>query len=1028
MSLAHHARLALLILLGVALHAEQYQWDTLPIGGGGYVTGIICHPTTPDRTYIRTDVGGAYRWDAAAGRWAQMLDWLGPAQANLVGVDGIAIDANHPDRVYLALGKGSGGAGGVYRSEDRGATWQLLMSARFEGNGRDLRWAGECLAVDPRTSSVIYCGTRLDGLWRSTDEGATWAKVAGVPAGYTGTDPTGVRSVVFDPATASGGRSATIYVGVPGSGIAVSSDGGATFSAMAGAPSAPRRLQVVAGRLYVTHGSGVALWSGGTWRDITPASGAGKDYCALAVDAGDAGKVVVAQRASAYFNPMYRSSDGGTTWAQLNTSAAPATLHVGVPWWQQNRFSSATAGMAFDPFHAGQLFYTDWFGVWRTPDAWATPMDWYTVEPGHEETVVLTLVAPRSGALVLSGMADNFGFSSRDTTSYPATKLYPMAEGFSIAVCEQHPENLAVLGAKTWAGGNLTLATSADSGATWTVRTLPAGVQLGRIACSASDGGSLVYIAGGGAVSYSADRGATWHAASGAPSGAVGLSDIWNKDFAIAADSVDGGRFYLFMSGRLYASGDGGATWAAQNASAIPGKAGFLNVVARPGTAREVWVSLDGNGLWRTTDGGATFTQVAGFSAATLFSFGAPAPGSAIPAAYCYGTRAGTLGLYRSTDLGGSWTRINDDAHQFPAGAKTLAGDRQVFGRVFIGSGGCGIFYGQPATTTAVAPVITGQPTAVSVTAGQGASFTVVAIGTPAPTYKWQRNGADIAGATSATYAIATTVTGDDGAVFRCVATNSAGSATSTGAVLTVTAAAATPPTVLTPAHGPGAAVTGTRAALGVRGGPAGSAAGYLYTWSVVTAPAGGHAGFTPNGSNAAQDTTVTVDRAGTWLIRADIADPAHGTATLSGPLTLVVEATPTTVVVSGPATLAADSSASFTAQVRDQFAQPLAPQPACAWSASGGSVAAGGSFTAGATAGAAQVRATADGLSGFLDLTITASTVGGGPLPSPTAGGGAVSSQGGRSCGSGGGFAVLLLGLGLAGRMRRQRTRPPGR
>ena len=135
----------------------------------------------------------------------------------------------------------------------------------------------------------------------------------------------------------------------------------------------------------------------------------------------------------------------------------------------------------------------------------------------------------------------------------------------------------------------------------------------------------------------------------------------------------------------------------AQNASAIPGKAGFLNVVARPGTAHEVWVALDGNGLWRTTDGGTGFTQVAGFSAATLFSFGAPAPGSAIPAAYCYGTRAGTLGLFRSTDLGGSWTRINDDAHQFPAGAKTLAGDRQVFGRVFIGSGGCGIAYGQPA-------------------------------------------------------------------------------------------------------------------------------------------------------------------------------------------------------------------------------------------------------------------------------------------------------------------------------------------
>lgn len=344
-------------------------------------------------------------------------DWVGPGEENLIGVDGLALDPNNPDWVYLALGKSLGGPGGLYRSRDRGRTWSRLMSARFEGNGRNLRWSGGCVAVDPRTSAVIYCGTRTDGLWRSMDGGTPWEKVPGIPDGYTGTHPTGVRAVVFDAATASGGRSSTVYVGIPGGGIYRRTDGGNTFASMPGAPVASRRMQVGGGALYVTHSTGVALWSGGAWRDITPAAGAGRNYCALAVDPADPRKVVVSQRSSSFYNPMFRSSDSGASWQQINTSAVPAVKHVDVPWWDPKRFSSATAAMVLDPFHPGHLYYTDWFGVWRTPDVWAATTEWYTIEKGHEETVVLTLVAPPSGALVYSGMADVFGFRHDSPTA-----------------------------------------------------------------------------------------------------------------------------------------------------------------------------------------------------------------------------------------------------------------------------------------------------------------------------------------------------------------------------------------------------------------------------------------------------------------------------------------------------------------------------------------------------------------------------------------------------------------------------------
>ena len=115
-----------------------------------------------------------------------------------------------------------------------------------------------------------------------------------------------------------------------------------------------------------------------------------------------------------------------------------------------------------------------------------------------------------------------------------------------------------------------------------------------------------------------------------------------------------------------------------------------------------------------------------------------------------------------------------------------------------------------------VPPTITQQPADLTVTAGQPASFTVAASGSAPLSYQWQRNGVDVAGATSTTYSIATTVLGDSGATFRAVATNVAGSATSNSATLTVTASAP----VLTITQQPAnlSVVAGTTAAFTVAG------------------------------------------------------------------------------------------------------------------------------------------------------------------------------------------------------------------
>jgi alpha-tubulin suppressor-like RCC1 family protein len=103
------------------------------------------------------------------------------------------------------------------------------------------------------------------------------------------------------------------------------------------------------------------------------------------------------------------------------------------------------------------------------------------------------------------------------------------------------------------------------------------------------------------------------------------------------------------------------------------------------------------------------------------------------------------------------------------------------------------------ATTLTVNPVIvppsiTTQPQSVTVTAGQTATFTVVAAGTAPLAYQWRRNGVDIAGATSASYTTPATAVTDSGAVFMVRVSNASPAlAVSNGATLTVNAQPPTP-------------------------------------------------------------------------------------------------------------------------------------------------------------------------------------------------------------------------------------------
>src|SRR5262249_57227728 len=83
----------------------------------------------------------------------------------------------------------------------------------------------------------------------------------------------------------------------------------------------------------------------------------------------------------------------------------------------------------------------------------------------------------------------------------------------------------------------------------------------------------------------------------------------------------------------------------------------------------------------------------------------------------------------------------------------------------------------------------------------EAAAFSVTANGTAPLSYQWQKNGANIAGATSSSYTTPATTTADSGSTFRAVVTNSAGTATSNSATLTVNVAVVAPTITTQPAN-----------------------------------------------------------------------------------------------------------------------------------------------------------------------------------------------------------------------------------
>ncbi|ONK15642.1 cellulose-binding domain-containing protein [Streptomyces sp. MP131-18] len=718
--------------------AASYTWQNAQIGGGGFVPGIVFNRSEPDLAYARTDIGGAYRWNEAGQEWIPLLDHVGWDEWGYSGVASIATDAVDPDRVYAAVGTYTNdwdpNNGAILRSSDRGETWETSELPFKLGGNMPGRGMGERLVVDPNDNDVLYLGAPSGhGLWRSTDAGVTWDEVDSFPnpGDYVlnpddpwglENDIIGVTWVTFDPASGSpGSPTGTIYAGVAdlAESIYRSTDGGATWEAVPGQPAGylPHKgvLDEETGDLFVATSDNPGPYAGedgevwrldtadGTWTDVSPVPAGGDrwfGFSGLTVDRQNPGTVMVTGYSSWWPDTqIFRSTDSGESWTQAwSWGAYPERtkryeMDVSeVPWLtfgstpqppeETPKLGWMTEGMEIDPFDPDRLMYGTGATVYGTTELtnWDSDQT-FTVRPmvkGLEETSVQDLAAPPGATEVLSGLGDIGGFRHTDVEQVPAAMFPAFGTTTSLDFAELSPGTVVRVGNHVGEGTAPLVGFSTDGGANWFQGTAPSGAVGGTVA-AAADGSRFVWSpAEGAAPHFSVGFGTSWTASQGLPQGA-----------RVEADRVDPDVFYGVAEGTFYVSTDGGATFTASSATGLP--TGDVRFAAVPGASGDVW--LAGGGLWHSTDAGATFTEVTGVAADNI-GFGKAAEGADYHALYSSGVVDGVRGIFRSVDAGATWVRINDDDHQWAWTGSAIAGDPDVYGRVYVGTNGRGVIYG----------------------------------------------------------------------------------------------------------------------------------------------------------------------------------------------------------------------------------------------------------------------------------------------------------------------------------------------
>jgi photosystem II stability/assembly factor-like uncharacterized protein len=597
-----------------------------PLNVGGRVTDVIGDRADANKFYVGSASGGVWKTTDGGATFTPIFDGQGS-----LSIGALALDPRSSDILYVGTGEANPGSAsttypgdGVWKTTDGGATWQHL--------GLDPTLAIGSIVVDPRNPNNVFAAATGNlfvrnadrGVYRSQDAGLTWTKVLFVADGVGAidlaldpVDPTRVFAAMWDRFRSVKER---IYGG-PGSGLFRSIDGGTTWTKLTSVPvttTEPSRIGV-----------------------------------AIAPSSPSTVYTAVYRKSDQGLDGLFRSTDGGNTWTRRTATNLTGIIGAQGFW----------SGRVFvHPTNPSEI-WVDGVGLARSTDGGASFASVSGMHVDHHAQWFF----PGNPSIILKGNDGGLYRSTNGGTSWTHFNNLPISQFYTV---EAHPAEPFKLygglqdnGVKRTVTGGLSDWSNVIGGDGLEVHVDPRSTQV-------------IYAESQfGALRRSTDGGATFGSATSGLTGRLG----WKTPIAPDPSSGGTGTTSTVYAGShmLFRSTNSAGSWTAISGDLTNGNQGVSPVVfgtittiaVAPTNRNTLYIGTDDGNVWVTRNGGSTYTRIdAALPDLWVTRVAVDPRNDAIAYATFSGFRVDQPlpHVFRTTDFGTTWTDISGDLPDAP--------------------------------------------------------------------------------------------------------------------------------------------------------------------------------------------------------------------------------------------------------------------------------------------------------------------------------------------------------------------------